>query len=275
MFRFQAGTGTKAPISMIGDARGVLCLHGMTGTPFEIRPVSEALGRVGYSVEAPLLAGHGETLRDLAATQWPDWLASAELAMDQLRERVGGRPIALVGFSMGGLLALRLAQLYPERVAALVIMAAPLRLRPFQTRGVRALGFIPIDFRSLPFACIPKLKGSDVSDAEMRDANPCLRAFPISAVTSLFKLMDEVRADLPGVHAPTLVIHGRNDHTVPMEDSLELTGSLGSEVIERLWLDRSFHIVTLDVERVAVANAIIAFLGRHLPADDADKVSRS
>jgi carboxylesterase len=265
MFRFQSGTGTKAPISIVGDARGVLCLHGMTGTPFEIRPVGEALGRVGCSVEGPLLAGHGGTLRDLAVTQWPDWLASAERAMDDLYRRVGDRPIAIVGFSMGGLLALRLAHLYPQRIAALVIIAAPLRLRPLQTRGVRALGWLPIDFRSLPFACIPKLKGSDISDPEMRDANPSLRAFPLSAVTSLFQLMDQVRGDLPSVRAPTLVIHGRHDHTVPMEDSLELTGSLGSEVIERLWLDRSFHIVTLDVERATVTSAVVGFLAKHLP----------
>jgi carboxylesterase len=266
MFGFQTGNGNKTPISTIGDGRGALCLHGMTGTPFEVRPVGEGLAGIGYSVEVPVLAGHGGTLRDLAATQWPDWLASAERAMDQLRRNVGDRPIAIVGFSMGGLLALRLARLFPERIAALVIMAAPLRMRPFQTRGVRALCRLPVDFKSYPFVCIPKLKGSDVSDPEMRDANPSLRAFPLSAVTSLFDLMDQVRADLPNVRAPTLVIHGRQDHTVPMEDSLELTGSLGSEVIERLWLERSFHIVTLDVERSTVSSAVTSFLARHLGA---------
>ncbi len=71
-----------------------------------------------------------------------------------------------------------------------------------------------------------------------------------------------MRADLPNVRAPTLVIHGRHDHTVPMEDSLELTGSLGSDVIERLWLDRSFHVVTLDVERSTVSNAVVGFFAR-------------
>ena len=264
MFPFQTGTGSKAPISLMGDARGVLVLHGMTGTPFEIRPLAEALGAAGYSVEAPLLAGHGGTLRDLAATQWPDWLATAERAMDELRQRVGGRPISVVGFSMGGLLALRLAHLHPDWIAALVIMAAPLRMRTFQSRGVRLLASLPLDFRSHAFACIPKLKGSDISDPEMRDANPSLRAFPISAVTSLFDLMNTVRADLPNVRTPTLVIHGRHDHTVPMDDSLELTGSLGSEVIERLWLDRSFHIVTLDVERGTVSNAVLGFLAKQV-----------
>jgi hypothetical protein len=47
-----------------------------------------------------------------------------------------------------------------------------------------------------------------------------------------------------------------------MDDSLELTGSLGSDVIERLWLDRSFHVVTLDVERSTVSNAVAGFFAR-------------
>jgi carboxylesterase len=152
MFPFQTGTGNKSPISIAGDARGVLCLHGLTGTPFEVRPLAEALGASGYTVEVPLLAGHGATLRDLAATQWSDWLASAERALDDLHRRIGSRPIFLVGFSMGGLLALRLARQFPERIAAQVIMAAPLRMRPAQTRGVRALAMLPVDFRSYPFA---------------------------------------------------------------------------------------------------------------------------
>lgn len=262
MFPFQTGTGSKSPISIAGDTRGVLCLHGLTGTPFEVRPLAEALGAAGYSVEVPLLAGHGATLRDLAATQWSDWLASAQRGMEDLQTRVGDRPICVVGFSMGGLLALRLASQFSNRIAAQAIIAAPLRMRTAQTRGVRALSMLPVDFRSYPFACIPKLKGSDISDPEMRDANPSLRAFPISAVTSLFDLMNHVRPDLPNVRIPTLVIHGRHDHTVPMDDSLELTGSLGSDVIERLWLDRSFHIVTLDVERSIVSNAVAGFFAR-------------
>jgi carboxylesterase len=264
--RFQPGSGDASPLSVAGDGRGALCLHGITGTPFEVRPVAEALARAGWSVEAPVLDGHGGTLRDLAATGWPDWLRSAERAMDGLCRRVGGGPIAIVGLSMGGLLALRLARLYPERIAALAIIAAPLRLRPFQIRSIRTICRLPIDFKAHPFACVPKFWGSDVSDPAMREANPALPAFPIASVESLFDLMDSVRADLPAVRAPALVIHGRHDHTVPMEDSLELTGSLGSPVIERLWLDRSFHLVTLDVEKAEVTAAITAFLGAQLGA---------
>ena len=129
--------------------------------------------------------------------------------------------------------------------------------------GIRAVSRLPVDFRAHPWAAVPKLNGSDVSDPGLRYVNPGLRAFPMAALEGLLDLMDVVRADLPFVKTPTLVVHGRKDHTVPMEDSLELTGSIGSEVIERLWLDRSFHLVVQDVEKGAVIEAASRFLGKH------------
>jgi carboxylesterase len=261
--RFRAGTGDKSPLTIAGDGRGVLCLHGITGTPFEVRPLAEAFGRLGCSVEAPLLAGHGGTLGELARTSGDDWLRSAEAALERLQARVGGAPVAICGFSMGGLLSLRLAHRFPGRISALVVMAAPLRLRRMQVTGIRTVSRLPFDFCALPGVCVPKFNGSDVSDPAMRYTNPGLRAFPLAALKALVDLMDVTRAELPSIHTPTLVVHGRQDHTVPMDDSLELTGSLGSDVIERLWLDKSFHLVTLDVERTLVADAAARFFAKH------------
>jgi carboxylesterase len=252
----------KSPLSIAGDERGVLCLHGITGTPFEVRPFAEAFGRAGFSVEAPMLAGHGATLGDLARATWPGWLASAERALDALQGRTHGRPVALCGFSMGALLALRLARLHPERVAALVVMGTPLRLRKLKVDAVRAISRLPLAFERWSGASIPKPNGSDISIEEMRHGNPGLPAFPIAALRQLFALMDVVRADLPSVRAPTLVVHARHDHVVPMDDSLELTGSLGSAIIERLWLERSFHVVGLDVESAQVVEAVTRFVTR-------------
>ncbi len=268
--------GRASPLSITGDARGVLCLHGLTGTPFEVAPLAEGLGRAGFSVEAPLLAGHAGTLDDLAATRWPDWLASAEAALDKLRAAVADRAaeagvkgrapprVALVGFSMGGLLSLRLARLRPDNVAAMVIMSAPLRLRRYQVNGIRALSLVPGPLGLGPLANVPKLGGCDVSDPEMKRLNPTLPAMPVPALASLLDLMTLTRADLPAIRTPALVVHGRRDHTVPMEDSLELTGCLGSDIIERLWLEQSFHLVVLDVERALLLDAVGRFLGAHL-----------
>jgi carboxylesterase len=238
-----------------------LCLHGFTGTPFEVEPLANGLSKVGYQTTAPLLAGHGAGWEAMEATRWPDWFASAEAAFHTLRNRVGG-PISIVGFSMGGLLALKLALTYPEHIEALALLSTPMRLRPSQVRGIRLLGFLPHQLRFGPLRAIPKWRGSDVSDASVRQANPCLPVMPLAGLESLLQIMASMRDQLKQVRAPALVVHSRQDHTVPIADGFALADGLGSSVVERLWLDRSFHLVGVDVESLQVVETVSAFFGR-------------
>jgi carboxylesterase len=252
-----------------GVARAALILHGFSGTPFEVRPIATHLAAHGYAVSAPLLAGHGETVAALATTGWRDWLASAERALAALRAEVDGAPVAIAGFSLGGLLALRLAELYPDAVAALAVMAAPLRLRAFDAAAVRLLGRLPRFLRRGPLAAIPKTRGYDVTDPDMQLRNPGLEAMPVAGAVSLLELGALVRGGLAGVTAPALVVHGELDRTVPLVDSLELVGALGSREIERLWLPRSGHLLAIDVEGRTVVEAIARFFARHVGVGEA------
>lgn len=264
--RTQPGSGDKTAFFLQGGPRGVLCLHGFTGTPFEVRPVAEALAGRGFTVAAPVLAGHCGTIDDLARTRWPDWLASVNQALDRLLEAVQGAPVAIAGFSLGGLLALRTARLRPQDVAALAIIAAPLRLRPYQVNAVRVLCRLPALLRRGPLAVLPKFGGYDVLDAEMKRQNPGLSGMPIVGINSLIELGEVVRRDLPDIRTPTLVAHGELDRTVPLGDSLELVGTLGAEVIERLFLPRSGHLVAIDVERSTLIERVTRFFDTQLAA---------
>lgn len=263
--RTRPGSGDKTALFVRGGPRAVLCLHGFTGTPFEVRPLAEALAGRGYTVLAPQLAGHCGTIDELNRTRWPDWLASASAALDQLQQAAPG-PVAVAGFSLGGLLSLRLARQRPADVAALSIVAAPLRLRPYQVNAVRALCRLPAVLRRGPLAVLPKFGGYDVTDAEMKRQNPALSGMPIAGINSLIELGELVRRDLPDVRTPALVAHGELDRTVPLGDSLELVGTLGSEVIERLFLQRSGHLVAIDVERSSLIEAVTRFFDTHLAA---------
>jgi carboxylesterase len=263
--RTRPGTGDKAELFVRGGPRGVLCLHGFTGTPFEVRPLAEALAGRGYTVLAPQLAGHCGTMAELVRTRWPDWLASASAALDRLIAASGG-PVAIAGFSLGGLLTLRLARARPADLAAVAIVAAPLRLRPYQVGAVRALCRLPAPLRRGPLAVLPKFGGYDVTDTEMKRQNPALSGMPIAGINSLIELGELVRRELPDVRTPALVAHGELDRTVPLGDSLELVGTLGSAVIERLFLPRSGHLVAIDVERSALIEAVTRFFDTHLAA---------
>jgi carboxylesterase len=270
--RFSLGTptpgdGDKSPFfARAPGGRAVLCLHGFTGTPFEVRPLAEALAAQGFTVSAPLLAGHGHTPQALAATRWPDWQESAERALAALRAEVGGGPVAIAGFSLGGLLALRLSRLQPEAVGAVALMSVPLRLRPMEVAAVRAIVRLPRVLRRGPLAAFPKARGYDVVDEEMKRKNPGLAVLPLDAAHSLIELGEVVRRHLPQIRTPAFVAHGERDRTVPLEDSLELCGTLGAADIERLWLPESGHLLGIDVERRKLAEAIARFFTRHLKA---------
>jgi len=259
----RPGNGDSAPIFAPRKGPAVLCLHGFTGTPYEIAPIAHALVAADFSVFAPVLAGHGNTATALAATSWQDWLASAEAAFEKLRAASGDGPVAVVGFSMGGLLALRMARLYPEAVVALVTASVPLRLPPWRVAVAKAWGLLPGFLRRSPLATISKRGGSDVTDDHVRRECPSLQEMPLSGVAELVRLAELVRHDLGLVKQPTLVVHGERDHTVPMQASYELAGSLASDIVERLWLPRSAHLVGVDVERAHLAQAVVEFLGHH------------
>ena len=257
------GSGDKSPIFCPGGGPGVLCLHGFTGTPYEVAPLARALASAGFAVSAPVLAGHGENAATLAATHWQDWLASAEAAFAKLRAVSGNRPVALAGFSMGALVALRLARLHPRSVSALVLMSTPLRLRDSQILLARAWSHLPGFLRRGRLATRGKRGGSDVTDDAVRAENPSLSEMPLAGIVELIELAEVVRRDLTFIHMPTLVAHGERDQTIPLQTSFELAGSIASDVVERLWLPRSGHLVAVDVERAQLCEAVVRFLNVH------------
>jgi carboxylesterase len=257
------GGGDKSPIFIPGKGAAVLCLHGFTGTPYEVAPLARALAAAGFAVSAPLLAGHGDTPAALAATRWQDWLASAEAAFDRLHAAVPSGPVAVAGFSMGGLLALRLARTRPGAVAALALMSVPLRLPPWQAAVMHGFARLPAFLRRSRLASLRKRGGSDVTDAHVRDDNPALVAMPLAGIAELVALGETVRRDLSLIDVPALVAHGERDRTVPQSASFELAGSLASATVERLWLPRSGHLLAVDIERAQLCEAVVRFLSHH------------
>src|SRR5579871_2854406 len=132
----RAVAGVDAgPFAFDGDRRGLLVVHGFTGTPFEVRPCGEALNARGFTVVGPRLAGHGGSIGELSSTRWPDWYATVENAFDELRARCDA--VALCGLSLGGLLTLELARRRREQVAAIAVLSVPLWLPRWQTGAIR------------------------------------------------------------------------------------------------------------------------------------------
>ena len=238
-----------APFSHIGGDRGVLVLHGFTGSPHSMRPIAESLANHGYSVEVPRLPGHGTTTEDLVPMRWPDWSQAAEASFEALAARCGA--VALVGLSMGGGLSCWLAARHPEVVALVVVnpLVQPIaaELRDGAT-GLLDAGVETIDGVANDIA----LEGADEYGYSR---------VPIAAAMSLMDGLEDVTAGLSKITCPTLVFTSRQDHVVTTDNSELVVGAVAGPV-EQVWLERSFHVATLDYD----AALIEAETGRFLDA---------
>ncbi len=240
------------PYSAVGDGRGALVLHGFTGNPQSMRGLAFALADAGFTVEMPLLPGHGTDIVDMLDTRWEDWSGAAEAAYTELAARSDA--VVVVGLSMGGMLAVWLAEFHPE-IAALAVVN-PLLSPPDE--GTVSLVQAMIDDGD---EVAPGI-GSDIAmEGAVESAYPGL---PLRAALSLFAAAAEVEAELASVTCPVLVFTSVQDHVVDPRSS-ELLVAEAKGPVEQVKLDRSFHVATLDYDRDEIEARTVEFVSGVLP----------
>ncbi|HEY3843885.1 MAG TPA: alpha/beta fold hydrolase [Acidimicrobiales bacterium] len=234
------------PFSAIGDARGALVLHGFTGNPQSMRGLALALADAGLTVELPLLPGHGTDVADMVPTRWEDWSAAADAAYVALAARC--ESVAVVGLSMGGTLSVWLAERHPE-IAALALVN-PLIVPPADTMAF-------IDAMIDGGDELAPGVGSDIAlEGSVELAYPEL---PLRAARSLFAGAAAVEADLGAVTCPVLLFSSPQDHVVAPESSDRLEKAVTGP-IERITLERSFHVATLDYDKDEIEARTVEFV---------------
>ncbi|MFQ5699466.1 MAG: alpha/beta hydrolase [Myxococcota bacterium] len=227
---------------------GVLCLHGLTGTPYEVRPPALALAADGHHCVGPLLPGHGETPLALSRTSYRAWVEVVEAACDALSEQHDR--VYVLGLSMGGVLALHLGA--SRSVAGLVVLAAPLRL------GLAVRASVPWLRRLVRF--VPKTPA--IEDPIARSRHPGYDRMPLDAVRELMELQRQVAAQLGQVRAPVRLIYSRRDPSVRPGEAGRILRGLASPDRSVVWLERSRHVLPVDLERERVSNEVVDFLRR-------------
>jgi carboxylesterase len=236
-----------------------LALHGLGGGPYELSPLIEALEAEGVRVSAPVLPGHEGTGPVMPLSCWRDWAGAAESAFDELAAR--GKPVVVVGFSTGATLALYLTSRRP--IASLVLLAPFLAIRYTSWLPVRPATVLGVLAKLIPN--LPR-RPPAVRDPEMRQrasASDRFRTFSVPAALSALELIDAVKALVPHITAPTLIIQGQLDTVVEPAGAMWLHKHLASTEKTMISLPRSNHLVALDVEREQLIAATKAFvLGR-------------
>jgi carboxylesterase len=239
-----------------GSGLSALLIHGLTGTPYEMRGLGERLTAAGVRVQGLRLAGHGGGSEELGDVTHTDWYESVIDGFERLRAY--DEPNVVIGLSMGAVLAARLAIDQREAVSA-VVMLAPAFYLPFWTRTILRMLRPSINFANRIY--IRQQRGSDIHDAAARRVHPSNQLMPLRAALDLIELSDQVRAKLPELVQPTLVIQSRRDHTCPFNTNTQfLMKNLGCDDKRLVALDQSFHVITVDSERERVAQETLDFI---------------
>jgi len=234
------------PWSAAGGPAGALCLHGFTGSPASMWPVAVALAAAGFTVELPRLPGHGTTVDDMITTGWADWTAAAETAYQDLAARC--EQVVVAGLSMGGSLTLRLAARHPE-IAGIVCINPAVVAQPAEVLDM-VRGMLAEGEDRLPGGA------SDIADPDVvGNAYP---QTPLGPLVSFMEGLDALQPDLGRITSPLLLMTSPNDHVVPPTDSDALAAAVSGPV-ERVTLERSYHVATLDYDRELVAEHAVAF----------------
>lgn len=234
------------PLFLLGGDCGVLLIHGFTGSPAEMGMLGEFLHNKGYTVLAPRLAGHGTTVEEMASTKWSHWYNTVEDAY-HIVKAICSRVI-VIGLSMGGLLALKLGTEY--QVDKIISLSAPIFIAD------KRLDLLPVYRIFKNYVPKKRKKYGDVAPKYTVSYG----FTPLKSLSSLLDLIKHVDALLPAVMMPLLIIQGRHDHTVQARSAEYIYDKVGSEEKKLIWLEKSGHIVTIDIERERVFQYIADFI---------------
>ena len=243
------------------NGKGVLLIHGLTGVPAEMKLVGRALNKKGYTVYAPLLAGHGVDAGTLTKTRWQDWLESVMIAAHDFRPKVDRMFSA--GICVGGKLGMLAAQKQPGLLDAVALYSACFRYDGWNVpTHYKLFSYLPLwtakvpIFKDIKFAETPSI---GIKDERLRKAMQRLSSegviddFPVPSLKEMLALSKELKKNLPKMSTPTLILHAREDDLSHPRHAHYIDRNLAAPH-EFHWLEDSYHMIHVDREYDKVAD---------------------
>lgn len=229
-----------------GRRVGVLLCHGFTGSPASLNPWGRWLAARGYAVSVPLLPGHGTSWQDMCGTRYPDYTAAVEVAYAELAARCD--EVVVSGLSMGGTLALELAENH-EEVAGLVLVNAAVNST---NRQLLLLPVLKHLVRTVPGI------GNDIKKPGVDEQG--YDRTPLKPMDSMRRGWRRVLADLPRITCPVLLFRSAEDHVVDPSSARLILGGISSRDAREVVLPDSYHVATLDNDAMTIFEESDAFI---------------
>jgi carboxylesterase len=249
------------PFSHRGGPTGALLCHGFTGSPQSLRPWAEFLAEAGLTVSLPLLPGHGTSWQEMNRTTSDDWFAVVEEALAELRGQCD--EVFVMGLSMGGCLALRLAETHGPDISGLVLV------NPSLAPDTRLFLLAPVlkhVIRSMPAI------GNDIK--KPGSAELSYDRVPTAAASTLPRLWKATARDLPNISLPVLVYRSTEDHVVGPPSMRILEAGLRPGLLTVRACPDSYHVATMDHDAQAIFTGSLQFVREHRSVHEHDGTRR-
>ncbi len=256
---------------------GVLLVHGITGSPAEMKPLVRKLAAQGFTVACPQLAGHCSTLRQLKKTQWTDWYATLEAGLDFLSSECD--TIFVSGLSMGALLALKLAANHPDRIHGVATLSATFFYDGWNVPRMKQRFLLPLVIYSplRHFISYHEPAPYGIKDERLRHLIAAVyegnsanmpekygySEFPAVTIRETFRLIRSTKRDLSRIITPLLIVHSTEDDMASLENAKLLAARVSSRHVETFYVDDTYHVLTLDKRKDDVADQVAEFFLRY------------
>jgi carboxylesterase len=263
------------PIGFIerkGDT-AVLLIHGLTGTPAEMKQFGRVMSRKGLTVACPELAGHCASIEALQATKWQDWYQSIEVAFDALRAEY--EQVFIAGLSMGALIALIVASKRKTKVAGVILLSTTFFYDGWNVSWFKQTFLLPIVLYSplkyflhweetAPYGIkCERTRAMVAAVLENKDAQTADKIgyfkTPATVILESMRLIKAARKCLSEVISPALIVHSTEDDMASLENAYFVEKNISSDHVETMYIDDTYHVLTLDKRKNDIALRVVSF----------------
>lgn len=232
-----------------GRRVGVLVSHGFTGSPASVKPWGQFLAERGYAVSVPRLPGHGTTWEEMVPTRFEDYYEALSGELDALRARCD--VVVVAGLSMGGCLAITLAERRGADLAGIVLVNPAVASTNKQLLLLPVLKHLVKGFPAI---------GNDIKKEGVDEyAYP---KTPLKPLASMVHAWKQIRADLAKVTVPVLLFRAADDHVVDPSSARIILDGISSTDAREIVLTDSYHVATLDNDAEKIFTESLAFIER-------------
>jgi len=264
--------GPNGFIERKGDT-AVLLIHGLTGTPAEMKHFGRVMSRKGLTVACPELAGHCASIEALQATKWQDWYQSIETAFDALRGEY--EQVFIAGLSMGALIALLVASKRKTQVAGVILLSTTFFYDGWNVSWFKQTFLLPIALHTplkhflhweetAPYGIkCERTRAMVAAILENKDSQTADKIgyfkTPATVILESTRLIKAARNCLAEVTTPALIVHSTEDDMASLENAYYVEKNIASEHVETMYIDDTYHVLTLDKRKDDIALRVVSF----------------